>query len=180
LLLATGQRIEEVLEAPWSEFDTTDMLWTIPAERRKNYDKNASNEPHLVPLTDFHLSLLEAITPFSEDSSFLFPHKDGNRPRDHRSLSQAVSRLCARTGFLKFVPKDLRRTWKTLAGSIGIDLEIRNRIQGHAFQDIGSRNYDRYDYLEEKRAAMQRWTSWLDAGICEHRDGVANNMVREQ
>jgi integrase len=35
LLLTTGQRVEEVLHAEWSEIDTEDKLWTIPASRRK-------------------------------------------------------------------------------------------------------------------------------------------------
>lgn len=167
LLLATGQRVEEVLHATWDEFDREAKVWAIPAERRKNASKNASGEPHLVPLTDLHLRLLDTLEPFSEGSRFLFPARDGDKPRDYRSLTQAVSRLCARTGITRFSPRDIRRTWKTLAGSIGIDLEIRNRIQGHAFDDIGSRAYDRYSYLDEKRRAMERWTAFVDTLVAE-------------
>ena len=58
-------------------------------------------------------------------------------------------------------PRDLRRTFKTLAAQAKLDLEIRNRIQGHAFSDIGSRAYDRYDYWDEKTEAMARWSNWL-------------------
>lgn len=35
-LIATGQRVEEVLQASWSEFDLREGLWSIPAERRKS------------------------------------------------------------------------------------------------------------------------------------------------
>jgi len=34
LLLATGQRVEEILHAQWSEFDLTEKIWAIPGERR--------------------------------------------------------------------------------------------------------------------------------------------------
>ena len=34
LLISTGQRVEEVLQANWREFDLTEGLWSIPAERR--------------------------------------------------------------------------------------------------------------------------------------------------
>jgi len=44
---------------------------------------------------------------------------------------------------------------------MGISLEMRNRLQGHAMTDVGSIHYDRYDYLTEKRAAMAAWTSDL-------------------
>lgn len=169
LLIATGQRVEEVLYATWAEFNQNDLLWTIPAERRKNRGRNKSKEPHLVPLTEFHIRLLNELQPFSGHSNFLFPHHlENNRPRTSDSLSQAVYRFCIpqgkskRNSFPKFAPRDLRRTWKTLAGSIGIGLEIRNKLQGHAFQDIGSIHYDRYDYLKEKRLGMEQWTTWLE------------------
>ncbi len=166
LLLATGQRVEEVLHAEWSEFDEEEKLWTIPGARRKTRGK--VSEPHIVPLTDFHIKLLDELRQYTGDSRYLFPHKDGLKPRGADSLSQAVHRFCrpgeqsTRKPFPPFVPKDIRRTWKTLAGSIGISLELRNRIQGHALRDVGSVHYDRWDYLEEKRRAMESWCAWLD------------------
>jgi integrase len=163
LLFATGQRVEEVLGASRDEFDFEQMLWLIPAGRRKNAAKNLSAEPHAVPLTAFHLRLLEELEPYSEGSPLLFPAKDG--PRGNHTLAQATRRLCPRLGMQPFTPRDIRRTWKTLAGSIGIDLEIRNRIQGHAFDDIGSQSYDRYSYLPEKRRAMDRWTTALETWL---------------
>ena len=54
---------------------------------------------------------------------------------------------------------------KTLAGSIGIDLELRNRLQGHAMTDVGSVHYDRWGYLPEKRKAMETWSEWLNMTI---------------
>ena len=59
LLIATGQRVEEVLQANWREFDLTEKLWTIPAERRKN--RHDMTEPHIVPLTDFHIALPDQV-----------------------------------------------------------------------------------------------------------------------
>lgn len=57
--------------------------------------------------------------------------------------------------------RDLRRTWKTLAGKVGISKEIRDRIQNHALQDVSSKNYDRWSYLPEKRAAMAKWDRYV-------------------
>jgi integrase len=162
-LLATGQRVEEVLGARWSEIDEAEALWVIPAERRKNRAHNASREPHLVPLTGLHQELLREIAERRVDGSpWLFPSpKDPEDSVSSSTLAQAVRRFCDRTGLDRFQPRDLRRTWKTLAGRAGIDLEIRNRIQGHAMQDVGSRHYDRWGYLPEKRGAMERWGKWL-------------------
>ena len=57
--------------------------------------------------------------------------------------------------------RDLRRTWKTLAGKAGVPKEIRDRIQNHALQDVSSKSYDRWTYLPEKRAGMERWNRFV-------------------
>jgi integrase len=88
LLFATGQRVEEVLGAVWSELDFEQRLWTIPADRRKNAAKNASAEPHLVPLGDLHLTLLESLRPLSERSKYLFPARGAQRPGYRGSIRQ--------------------------------------------------------------------------------------------
>jgi len=169
LLLATGQRTEEVLQATWSEFDFEEMTWTIPWQRRKS--RNKCKVDHVVPLTDFHVGLLDEIWQYA-GNKYLFPHKNGKKPRGADALSQAVFRYCRpgkesrRTPVDAFTPRDLRRTWKTLAApkksGPGLDLEIRNRLQGHAFSDVGSLHYDKYSYLDEKRVAIKKWTRWLE------------------
>jgi hypothetical protein len=53
----------------------------------------------------------------------------------------------------------------SLAGSIEIDLELRNRLQGHAMTDVGSVHYDRWGYLPEKRRAMETWSTWLETTV---------------
>lgn len=158
-LLATGQRVEEVLHATWTEFDLSQMVWIIPGERRKTRGK--TSEPHIVPLTDFHLRLLEAIQRETGHDIYLFPAQGGSTPRRYDSLTNAVRKYVKVSGVVSFSPRDIRRTFKTLSGSMGISLEMRNRLQGHAMTDVGSVHYDRYDYLTEKRAAMTAWTTGL-------------------
>jgi len=160
LLIAAGQRVEEVLQASWSEFDLAASLWIIPAMRRKS--RHDTDEPHVVPLTGFHLKLLDDIRMETNHETWLFPHRDGAGPRKADALYQAVSRFCRTSGLASFAPRDCRRTFKTLTGSIGMGLEIRNRLQGHAMTDVGSIHYGRWDYLPQKKEAMEAWTSWLD------------------
>ncbi|PYG00745.1 site-specific recombinase XerD [Thioalkalivibrio sp. ALE21] len=173
-MLATGQRVEEVLGMRWDEIDRSERLWVMPAERRKNRAHNLSREPHLVPLTDWHLELLDEIAEHRvDDSPWLFASpRNPQQALPPNTLSQGIRRFCDRTGLERFQPRDLRRTWKTLAGRAGIDLEIRNRIQGHAMADVGSRHYDRYDYLTEKRAAMERWAAWLQRSLAGEAPGA--------
>jgi integrase len=163
LLISTGQRVEEVLQANWREFELKEKLWTIPAERRKN--RHDVTEPHIVPLTDFHIELLEQVREATNHPDWLFPHQDLKQPRKADALYQAIRRFCLSISIEAFAPRDCRRTFKTLTGSIGIGLEIRNRLQGHAMTDVGSVHYDRWGYLPEKRDAMQIWCDWLKSII---------------
>ena len=163
LTLATGQRVEEVLHAPFSEFNLAEGTWTIPTERREK--NKGQKEPHVVPITAFHLRLIEEIRESSHSEHWLFPSQSGDKPRHRDGLWQATQRFCVANQITNFAPRDLRRTWKTLAGSLGLSAEIRKRIQGHAFSDVASVHYDLWDYWPEKSAAMQRWTDALGERI---------------
>jgi len=81
-----------------------------------------------------------------------------------------------------FNARDLRRTWKTLAGDAGIPKDMRDRLQNHAQRgDVSSRHYDRYDYLPERRAAMAKWAAYLDLvieGKVDEIGGRADNVVQ--
>ena len=158
-ILASGQRVEEVLHATWDEFDFEKRLWTIPGERRKTRGK--TSEPHLVPLTELHVQLLEEIRATTHDPRFLFPARGTGGPRRYDSLTKPVAVFVKQSGMPSFSARDLRRTFKTLAGSMGISLEMRNRLQGHALVDVGSVYYDRFDYLDQKRNSMQVWAIGL-------------------
>ena len=171
-LLATGQRVEEVLKASWSEFDLNENLWVIPGERRKT--RTTSEEPHLVPLTSLHRDLLEAIKEINQSGKWLFPHQDGEQPRNADALCQATRRFCLQSNLKPFAPRDCRRTFKTLTGSIGMDLELRNRIQGHAMTDVGSVHYDRWSYIPEKRAGMDRWAAELEERLRDNQTIASN------
>jgi integrase len=77
-------------------------------------------------------------------------------------FSLAITRLLTTVSIAKFVPRDLRRTFKTLTGKAGISKEVRDRLQNHALTDVSSLHYDKYDYLKEKREAMDIWNDYLE------------------
>lgn len=39
---------------------------------------------------------------------------------------------------------------------------MRDRLQNHAMSDVSSRHYDRYEYIQEKRAAVAVWGAYMD------------------
>lgn len=46
-------------------------------------------------------------------------------------------------------------------GELGISKALRDRLQNHALNDVSSKHYDRYEYLSEKRRALELWDSKL-------------------
>jgi len=42
-------------------------------------------------------------------------------------------------------------------GELGIAKDLRDRLQNHALNDVSSKHYDRYEYLPEKRRALELW-----------------------
>ena len=59
-------------------------------------------------------------------------------------------------------PHDLRRTFTTEGGRIGIPRADRQRVLGHVSRDVTA-VYDLYEYDTEKRRALDAWAQHLQA-----------------
>jgi len=154
LIMLTGQRVEEIASLHLDQWDAE--------ERVIDWSKTKNLQPHAIPLPSLAAELIESIKPSA--SGWLFPSaKDPSKPVTHGTLYSFVWRQRDR-GVIPFASnRDLRRTWKTLAGKAGIPKEIRDRIQNHSLQDVSSKNYDRWNYMPEKRAAMAKWDRYVRA-----------------
>lgn len=157
LLMCLGARVNEIIGSPWDEWDLSTGVWTLPAARSK------VKRDVLTPIPAMAAALLAELRG-RMPSDWLFPARNSAtavKPWGAESLGHAVRRWSFAVGISPVEARDLRRSWKTLAGEAGLSLEIRNRIQGHAMQDVGSRHYDRHSYLSEKRAALDQWCAYL-------------------
>ena len=61
-----------------------------------------------------------------------------------------------------FTVGDLRRTVETRLAADGVGTEIRAQLQSHGLGGVQARHYDRHDYFEEKKAALERLTKLFD------------------
>lgn len=151
-----GQRIEEVLGLHTKDVDFQNHLVTL------RDTKNGST--HIVPFGDIAQDLLQASIEQADDSGALFGKVRGSQGiMPYATLTRSINRLCPKIGLEPFVPKDIRRTVKTLMGFAGIRKEDRDKFQNHAMTDVSSRHYDRYDYLAEKRQVMAVWDVYLNS-----------------
>ena len=151
MLLLTGQRLREVANATWSEFDLPNAVWTIPGKRMK------AGVAHAVPLASAVVDLLTALPRGTGD--FVFSTTGGDRPI--AAFSKIKTRL---DGSLSEVEAwrlhDLRRTMRTHLGGLPIPSNVAELCIAHA-QPGMHKIYDRWAYADEKRRAFELWANRL-------------------
>ncbi|OBQ64326.1 site-specific integrase [Mesorhizobium loti] len=160
LIMLTGQRVEEIARLHIDQWDAK--------ERIIDWSKTKNLQPHAVPVPSLAAELIESIKP--NEHGWYFPSaKDPSIPVSHATLYSFVWRQRDRGVIPHATNRDLRRTFKTLAGKAGVSKEIRDRLQNHALQDVSSKNYDRWNYMPEKRVGMARWDKFVRAMLARKR-----------
>ncbi|OLU22505.1 integrase [Pseudomonas sp. PA15(2017)] len=162
-LIATGgQRPEQLLRSERTLYQRDHMII------RNAKAGVGERSMHVVPLNAIAKDCLVEMDAISEASVYPFQGKKPGQALQAQSLSRAVTALYGRHAKLfngPFTLRDIRRTCTTLMGAAGLDKSLRDRIQGRAFNDVGSKHYDRYDYFKEKKAGLNVWAKWLQQNI---------------
>jgi integrase len=186
LLLLTGARRDEVAGMMWNEIDLDARVWSLPKARTKN------KRDHQIPLSDDAMRIIEGLPHIGVKKGGLVFTVTGTTPVSGFSRAKATTdevilellREEAETrgddrGSVEAPPHwtyhDLRRTLATGLQRLGIRLEVTEAVLNHA---SGSRAgivgvYQRHDYADEKRAALDAWARRIEA-IVEGRDGDSN------
>lgn len=158
LLILTGQRRDECRCAVWSEIDLEEKLWVLPRERTKN------KREHAVPLSDEVVDLLKALPRLGEKYVFT---TDGKKPyAGQKRLKEIIDRESGVTGWTLH---DLRRTAASGMAGLRISHDVIGKVLNHAKSDVTAK-YNRYDYLEEKRAALAAWARHVLSVVAEKKD----------
>jgi integrase len=164
-LLLCATRRNESSEMRSDELDGD--LWTIPGDRYKN------KLDHVIPLTAAARALIGAKPPKAKKNSwFVFStsrsgpdgemEMDGATPfsgfsKAKRELDEAIAEIRERDGrspMPPFVFHDLRRTARSLMSRAKVPTDHAERALGHVMGGVRE-TYDRYEYLDEKRAAFE-------------------------
>jgi integrase len=152
-LLLAGQRRTETATMCRVEIDEQTRTWTIPSVKTKNA------KTHAVPLSRQAWKIVQDM-----------PRVAGNDRvfatlPTHRGFNACKKRLDARMQLAtSWTAHDLRRTVATGLQRLGVRLEVTEAVLNHT---SGSRAgivavYQRYDWADEKRAALQRWADHVE------------------
>lgn len=182
ILVATGQRREEGSGLHWAELDRCARLWSLPAERAKNGHGN------ILHLNDLAVAALDSVAARTmgtdSDGNQIWPAigfvftTTGDTPVSGHSkakiaLDKAVAKVLtddeksgapART-VAPWRVHDLRRTVTTGLQRLGIRFEVTEAVLNHRERARGgiAGVYQRHDWKEEKRAALEAWCAHITA-----------------
>ncbi|MDB5617478.1 site-specific integrase [Tardiphaga sp.] len=176
MLCLTALRLNEAVDASWSEFDMREKVWVIPAERMKGRDAGKKQaRAHAVPLTAELIELLESLPRF-KNGKYLFSTTAGKsstwigtkiKDRLDRRMLLTLRALAKQRGdnpadvkLPHFVNHDIRRTVRSQLSRLKVTEEAREAVLAHARPGIKG-TYDLHDYLDEKREALELWAARL-------------------
>ena len=109
-------------------------------------------KPHVVPLTQQCIELLEVMKSISTNSQFVFP-SDRN-PKTHTNPSTANMAL-KRMGFDKrLVAHGLRSLVSTVLNEQGFDADVIEAALAHIGKNEVRNAYNRANYLERRKLVM--------------------------
>ncbi len=154
LMALTFVRTGELIGARWDEIDLTKREWRIPAERMK------MKTPHIVPLSDQALTVLEEIRKLAADDVLLFP----SERRDGKSMSNnTILYALYRLGYhSRMTGHGFRGIASTILHEQGFNHDHIELQLAHTQRDAVSAAYNHALYLEPRARMMQEWADYLD------------------
>jgi integrase len=159
LLILTAQRRGEVATMQWKDVQLDRALWVLPKPKTK------TSRSHEVPLSAAALTLLGELPRFTK-GDFIFTTTSGEKPVN--GFSKIKERIDRRTSkpIEDWVMHDLRRTAATLMAKAGVQPHVLTKILNHTApaSKLASpilKIYNRYEYLEEKRHALEAWAQYV-------------------
>ena len=148
LIMLTGVRVSELLQARWEEFDLEGRKWDIPEERMKN------RLPHRVPLTNMMIAELKALR-LTHNQELLFPHRLNNK---ESMRSESILAVIKRSGYAgRMTTHGFRSLFSTIVNESNLfNPDAIERQLAHVPQNRIRSAYNRAQYWDE-RVRMMEW-----------------------
>jgi integrase len=162
LLLMLAVRKGELIGAQWREFDLDGAVWHLPAERTK------TGQAIDIPLPKQAVESLRELERLASGSAYVFPaRKMQTRMVPHIDVDTLGAALTKRIKPLlqdmpSFTVHDFRRTARTHLAALGVDPHVAERCLNHKLKGV-EEIYNKHDYFEERKAALNEWARLLEA-----------------
>lgn len=158
LVALTFTRTSELIEAEWKEINLDRAEWLIPAERMK------MRRPHLVPLSCQAVAVFREVAKLTGERRHVFPNRnDPSKPASKAVILRALGRM-GYTG--KMTGHGFRSAASTALNEHkskwGIHRDVIELQLAHVEKNASRAAYNFAEYLDERKAMMQRWADYLD------------------
>ncbi len=158
-----GQRPTQLLRVRVIDVDLDESSITLsdPKGRRKTARRWA------LPLTATAKVIVERSIKRAGDSQWLFANAQGvatvpdtlsvaARPLIAKLVADGGVRAAFRLG-------DVRRSVETRLQALGVSRDVRGYLASHGMGGVQAAHYERYEYQQEVRAALQALSDWIDS-----------------
>jgi integrase len=152
LLILTAARSGEILGARWEEFDLTEGIWTVPANRMK------AGKEHRVPLSGTALKVVQALNE-TRTSDLVFQGQKKDRPLSGMAMEMLLRRMKVDVTVHGF--RSAFRDW--VGDATTFPRELAEVALAHQVGSEVERAYRRADALERRRKMMEAWSQYLSA-----------------
>jgi integrase len=156
--ILTAQRRDEVRCMMWDEVDLGRALWTLPKERNKG------KRDHEIPLSPAMVELLSKSGPGPMFST------NGRKPYAGQKRLKVI--LDRESGVTGWTFHDFRRTASTGMAALHISQDTIDRVLNNAKGALAG-TYNRHEYLDEKRRALEAWAERVAFIACEGRAAIS-------
>lgn len=173
-------RVNELLDAQWTEFDFTNHIWNIPAERMK------MRVPHKVPMSKQFEALILQLKPITGNEVFVFSYYRGQPFKDNVLRTQ-FNRLGyygnkqndAPTDAKFHSPHGFRASFNTILQEVLLVPKPYIEAQlAHGKNDPNGEAYDRASFLVQRVELMQLWADFVDVLKANQVDEI-NKFIKQ-
>lgn len=174
LLILTGQRRGEV--SKMHDDEVNGDTWRLPASRTKN------GRAHDIPLSKPARALLDGLERFgpwictTTGTEPFSGFSKGLRVVNAKMAEIAADERGEPVNIPRWTLHDIRRTVATGMARAGIAVRVTEAVLNHVSGTAGGivSVYQRHDYADEKRAALEAWGRMVDGIV----NGTADNVVK--
>jgi len=148
MLLLTGSRRGEVMNAEWDQFDLDAGIWVKPSAHTKQ------KREHRVPLSKPTIDLLNSIRDDAPSplSRYIFPSATRDQPQ--KDIKKFWEGICKTAELRDLRIHDLRHTYASILASSGLSLPVIGALLGHTQPNTTARYSHLFD--DPLREATER------------------------
>ena len=153
-MLTGAQRFEQLARATTEDIHDGCLTLLDPKGRREKARR------HVLPLLPEAVTAMNEIAPH-RIGPYLITLNGGHSACDNSATTPHLKKIASAMIEAGEVQKSfsfgvLRRTVETRLAAAGVTSDVRGHLQSHGLGGVQTRHYDRHDYLEEKRLALEK------------------------